>query len=78
MAAVNFFTMVITVTRYQKNLVWGYLLISLLFLLGGKKAAISYGIMGISSFYTLASACLTFVVIIYICIIVKLSKIKSS
>lgn len=78
MAAVNFFTMVITVTRYQKHLVWGYMFISLLFLLGGKKAAISYGIMGISSFYTIASACLTFVVLIYICIIVKLSKHKVS
>lgn len=77
MASVNFFTMVITVTRYQKHLIWGYLFISLIFLFGGKQIAEAYGILGISVFYTLASAGLTIIVLIYISIIVKLSKKKT-
>lgn len=74
LALVNFFTMVITVTRYQKHLIWGYLLISLAFLAGGKKVAASYGIMGISSFYTILMIILAAIFLIYIIVIAKMSK----
>lgn len=74
MALVNFFTMVITVTRYQKHLIWGYLIISLVFLIGGKKAAIAYGIMGISVFYTITAIVLALIVLVYIGVIARLSK----
>ena len=74
MALINFFTMVITVTRYQKHLVWGYLIVSISFLLQGKKIAASYGIMGISGFYTLSMTVLAVIFLVYICIIARLSK----
>ena len=77
LALVNFFTMVITVTRYQKHLIWGYLIISLGFFLGGKKIAAAYGIMGISSFYTISMIVLAFIFLIYIFVIARLSRKQS-
>ena len=41
LALVNFFTMVITVTRYQKYLIWGYIVISAAFVLRGKTTAVA-------------------------------------
>lgn len=74
LALVNFFTMVITVTRYQKHLIWGYLLISIGFLIGGKEIARTFGIMGISCFYTISMAVLTLIFLLYIIIVVRLSR----
>lgn len=74
LALINFFTMVITITRYQKHLIWGYLIISLGFLFGGKGIAGAYGIMGISSFYTISMIALALIFLIYIFVIAQLSK----
>lgn len=74
LALVNFFTMVITVTRYQKHLFWGYLIISLAFLIFGRKIAAIYGIIGISSFYTVLMSLLALSFLFYICVVAKLSK----
>lgn len=73
-ALINFFTMVITVTRYQKHLMWGYLFISLIFLIFGKKVAGQFGIMGISVFYTVSVAVLALIFLIYIIAIEKAEK----
>lgn len=73
-ALINFFTMVITVTRYQKHLVWGYLFISLGFLLFGKKVAGDGGILGISLFYTAAVTVLALIFLAYILVIEKIEK----
>lgn len=74
LALINFFTMVITVTRYQKHLIWGYLIVSAIFLLLGKTIAGTYGIMGISLFYTLAMLVLALIFLLYIVFIARLSK----
>lgn len=78
LALVNFFTMVITITRYQRHLIWGYLLISLCFLLGGRRTAMAGGIMGISAFYTISMIALAIIFLIYIFVIARLSIKKSS
>lgn len=77
LALVNFFTMVITVTRYQKHLIWGYVIISLAFLAKGKAIASGYGIRGISCFYTAAMLVLAVIFFIYIIVIARISKKKA-
>ncbi len=78
LAIINFLTMVITVTRYQKHLIWGYLFISILFLLLGKKIAFYFGVTGISLFYSISMAVLTLIFFIYVIVIVlQTSKHKS-
>lgn len=74
LALVNFFTMVITITRYQKLLVWGYLVVSLAFLVAGKRIAGSMGIMGISIFYTVCVVVLALIFLFCIMLIAKNSK----
>ena len=73
LALVNFFTMVITVTRYQKYLIWGYIVISAAFVLRGKTTAATYGIEGISIFYTAAMFVLALIFFIYIIVISRIS-----
>ena len=73
-ALINFFTMVITVTRYQKHLMWGYLIISFAFLAFGKRVAGEAGIMGISVFYTAAVTVLALIFLAYIIVIEKLAR----
>lgn len=73
-ALINFFTMVITVTRYQKHLMWGYLIISLGFVFFGKNIAAEFGIMGISVFYTVSVTVLALAFLVYILIIEKKEK----
>lgn len=53
LAFVNFFQMIITVMRKQSLLNIGYLIAVLAFTLFGKSIVISYGIIGISVFYTI-------------------------
>ncbi len=74
LALVNFFTMVITITRYQRHLIWGYLIISAGFLLAGKKIAGTYGIMGISAFYSISIIVLALIFLIYIVVIAQHSR----
>ena len=52
LAIVNFLQMIITVARKQKLLIIGYLLAFLLFVFGGKTITESFGMIGISVFYT--------------------------
>ena len=73
-ALINFFTMVITVTRYQKHLMWGYLAVSLVFLVFGKQTAAQTGITGISVFYTAAVTALAITFLLYILVIEKIEK----
>lgn len=76
LALVNFFTMVITVTRYQKHLIWGYAVISIAFLVKGKSIAADFGIWGISCFYTIAMLILAVIFFMYIIVIARNSKKK--
>ena len=76
LALVKFFTMVITITRYQKHLIWGYLIVSAGFLLAGKTIAGTYGIMGISVFYSMSITVLALLFLIYIFVIAQHSRKK--
>jgi O-antigen/teichoic acid export membrane protein len=78
LALINFFTMVITITRYQKYLIWGYLIVSICFFLAGKKIAGTHGVMGISIFYTICMIILALIFLIYIIVIAKHSKIQTT
>ena len=53
LAFVNFFQMIITVTRYQNWLIWGYFIGSAIFVLLGKYIVNQAGLLGISIFYAL-------------------------
>ena len=53
LAFVNFFQMIITVTRYQNWLIWGYSIGSAIFVLLGKYIVNQAGLLGISIFYAL-------------------------
>lgn len=77
LALVNFLTMVITITRYQKHLIWGYLFISILFVLLGRHFAVSSGVNGISIFYTVCMSILALIFFIYIMLIARFSGHKS-
>lgn len=77
-ALINFFTMVITVTRYQKHLMWGYLAISFGFLAFGKRVAENWGIRGISIFYTISVTVLALIFLVYIIVIEKVEKKRRS
>ena len=74
LAFVNFFTMIITITRFQKYLIVGYAFISLLFFILGKDVAVKYNIIGISAFYTLLMLLLAIIFFVYIIIIAKKSN----
>ncbi len=78
LALVNFFTMVVTVTRYQSYLIGGYLFISFIFLAFGRSIAINYNIMGICIFYTLANFILACIFLVLIFVIAKLSTTLDS
>ncbi len=49
---------VITIIRYQKSLMWGYVIVALLALLFSNRVVGSYGIMGASILYTVLMAIL--------------------
>ena len=42
--------MIITIVRFQKYLIGGYIIVSLAFLLFGSKCVQAYGVLGISCF----------------------------
>lgn len=78
LALVNFLTMVITITRYQKHLIWGYLFISLLFILFGKRIAELFGVSGISVFYTACMTLLALIFFVYVIFIAIFSGKKNT
>lgn len=53
LALVNFFSVVVTVMRYQKHLIAGYVIIAVLALLLAQKAVLGYGLRGAAVLYTI-------------------------
>ena len=53
LAFVNFFQMIITIVRKQNLLIVGYMFAFLSFIFGGRAVVEHFGIVGISSFYTI-------------------------
>lgn len=58
LALVNFFSVVVTVMRYQKHLIAGYVIIAVMALLLAEKAVLRYGIRGAAVLYTILMAML--------------------
>lgn len=75
LAFVNFFQMIITVARYQKYLLFGYVLAYLLFILLGPKVVKYYGIMGISVFYAVVVAGIALIFAAVTCVIIRQKRL---
>ena len=56
LALVNFFSVVVTVMRYQKHLISGYVILAVLAWLMANKTVRMYGIRGATILYTLLMA----------------------
>lgn len=71
LALINFFTMIITIVRFQKYLIGGYAVVSLAFLLFGSKCVQAYGVLGVSCFYTLS---MLFLALLFFILLVAIAK----
>lgn len=74
LALINFFTMIITIVRFQKYLIGGYIIVSLAFLLFGSKCVQAYGVLGISCFYTLS---MLFLALLFFLLLVAIARRSS-
>ena len=66
--------MIITIVRFQKYLIGGYIIVSLAFLLFGSKCVQAYGVLGISCFYTLS---MLFLALLFFLLLVAIARRSS-
>lgn len=60
----NLFIMVITTVRFQKYMIYDYIGIAVLLVLFGKKVLISYGLIGLCWFFTMALAVMSLLLLV--------------
>lgn len=53
LALINFENMIITTIRYQRFLIWGYLMVAVISYIFGNTVVRNYGVLGISVFYSI-------------------------
>ena len=53
LALINFENMIITTIRYQRFLIWGYLIVAVISYIFGNRVVRNYGVLGISVFYSI-------------------------
>ena len=53
LALINFENMIITTIRYQRFLIWGYLIVAVISYVFGNRVVRNYGVLGISTFYSI-------------------------
>lgn len=53
LALINFENMIITTIRYQRFLIWGYLIVAVISYVFGNGVVRDYGVLGISTFYSI-------------------------
>ena len=53
LALINFENMIITTIRYQRFLIWGYLIVAVISYVFGNGVVRNYGVLGISTFYSI-------------------------